>query len=229
MTANPLQARLTPSRVGGEIAAIVVLSVVGMIVGALTPWVIMGPILGMVFPLLAATWFLQRQGIGWRDLGFPNRMPLGRFLWLTLAVLIATVVIVNLILTPVMRWLGAPPVDVSMLAQLIEGDFRMYLLFLIPVGWVSAAFGEELLMRGFVLNRLTAVMGTSWAVVLQALLFSLGHAYQGVTGMVSVFVVGVLLAIVYLRANRNLWPAIAAHGLINTMSITLMYLGYTTM
>ena len=224
----PGHANLGPLRIWSEIAAVIVLSIIGMLVGALTPWVVLGPILGMVFPLVGATWFLHRQGLGWRDLGFPKRMPVGRFVWLTVAVLIAIFGVVSFIVTPLLRWLGAPPMDTSLLVNLIEGDLQLYLLFLIPVGWGSAAFGEELLMRGFVLNRFTVLMGTNWALVLQALLFSLGHAYQGVTGMVNVFVVGLLLGIVYLRANRNLWPAIVAHGLIDTISLTLIYLGYAS-
>jgi hypothetical protein len=63
-------------------------------------------------------------------------------------------------------------------------------------------------------------------VLLQALVFALGHAYQGVTGVVNLFVVGLILGYVYLRGGRNLWPVIVAHGLIDTLSTTLVYLGY---
>jgi uncharacterized protein len=225
MTAEP-RAQLPPLRIWGELAAVVMLSLFGMIVGALTPWTVLSPILGMVVPLVAATWFLHRQGTGWRNLGFPRRMPFRRFLYLTLGVVAAIYLVTAFIMVPLLRWFGAPPVDTSLLVNLIEDDLTLYLLFLIPVGWGSAAFGEELLLRGFVLDRFALLFGTHRAVVLQALLFALGHAYQGVTGMVNLFVVGLLLGIVYLRAQRNLWPAIVAHGIIDTISITLIYLGF---
>lgn len=215
-----------PLRVCWELASVIVLSLVGMLAGALTPWIVLGPILGMVLPLIAATLFLHRQGSGWRDLGFPRRMRLGRFVFLTLAVLAVIYLSIAFIVAPLLDSLGAPPVDASVLVDVIEGNLANYLLFLIPVSWGSAAFGEELLLRCFVLNRFALLFGTGTAVVLQALLFALGHAYQGVTGMVSIFVVGIAFAVVYLRAQRNLWPAIVAHGTIDTISITLVYLGY---
>jgi uncharacterized protein len=215
-----------PARIWGELVAVVLLSLAGMVLGALTPWIVLSPILGMVVPLVAATWFLHRQASGWRDLGFPCRMRLGRFLYLTLGAVAAIYLVNSFVVVPLLRWLGAPPVDIGLLVEAIEGDLTLYLLFLIPVGWGSAAFGEELLVRGFVMNRLALLFGIRWAVVLQAFLFALGHAYQGVTGMVSLFVVGLLLGLVYLRAPRNLWPAIAAHGIIDTISLSLIYLGF---
>jgi uncharacterized protein len=213
-------------RIWGELAAVVLLSLLGMVLGALMPWLVLSPIFGMAVPLLAATYFLHRQGGGWRELGFARAMPLKRFVLLTLGAVAAIYLITGLVITPILRALGAPPVDIAILVDLIEGDRTMYLLFLIPVGWGSAAFGEELLLRGFVLNRFALLFGTSWAVVLQALLFSLGHAYQGITGVVSLFVVGLLLGIVYLRAGGNLWPVIVAHGIIDTISISLIYFGF---
>ena len=69
----------------------------------------------------------------------------------------------------------------------------MYLWMLIPVSWGSAAFGDELLVRGFMQYRLTGIMGVRAAVVLQALIFALAHFYQGLAGMINVFFVGLIL------------------------------------
>ena len=56
--------------------------------------------------------------------------------------------------------------------------------------WCGLAhgLGEELLMRGFVLNRLADVfgrsrMGWSVAVLIHAMFFGLLHVYQGVPGV----------------------------------------------
>ena len=212
-------------RICAELAAVVVLVVVGSILGAATGWLVLAPILGMAMPLLAATHFLYRQGRGWRDLGFWRRMPPGRFVGLTLASLATAIVLTGFVVTPLLRGLGAPPMDASLLAEAVEGNRTNYLLFLIPVAWGSAAFGEEMLLRGFVLQRSAALLGTTGGVVLQALLFALGHAYQGITGVVNLFVVGLVFGYFYLRAGRNLWPVIAAHGLIDTFSLTLLYMG----
>ncbi len=134
--------------------------------------------------------------------------------------------ITGFVIGPVLRSLGAPPANPDVLVHSIEGNTLNYLVFLIPVTWGSAAFGEELLMRGFVYHRFSALAGPAWGMVLQAALFGLGHMYQGYTGVMSLFVVGLVFGWGYLRAGRNLWPVIVAHGLIDTLSITLVYLGY---
>jgi hypothetical protein len=215
-----------PARAWGEIVAVVALVMAGLLLGAATGYLALGPILGMVLPLVAATLFLRREGRGWRDLGFPRSMPLGLFLWLGVGGAVLLIALSAFAVTPLLRWLGAPPVDASLLVEAIEGDLAAYLVFLIPVGWGSAAFGEELLVRGFLLDRFDKLFGLRIAVVAQALLFALGHAYQGITGMLNLFVVALVLGVITLRAGRNLWPAIAAHGLIDTLSLTLIYLGY---
>lgn len=211
---------------GGEVAAVIALAIVGSIAGAMTPWLALAPILAMALPLAAASYFLHRQGLTWGDLGFARRMPLSRFVWLALGALVMIIVLTGFVITPLMRSLGAPPPDPTLLVEVIEGNPTNYLLFLIPVAWGSAAFGEELLLRGFLLHRFATLLGSPAGVLLQALVFAVGHAYQGVTGMVNLFVVGLVLGYVYLRAGRNLWPVIVAHGLIDTLSITLVYLGH---
>ena len=203
-----------------------VLTIVGSLAGVATGWLALAPLLAMALPLLAATAFLYRSGTTWHDLGFLRAMPFGRFVRLTLGAVVGAFVITGFLVTPVLRELGAPPVDTSLLVNAIEGNTLVYLLFLFPITWGSAAFGEELLARGFLLQRFSLLLGTTGGMVMQAFVFALGHVYQGFTGMVSLFVVGLILGYVYLRAGRNLWPVIIAHGLINTFSITLVYLGY---
>lgn len=204
----------------------VLLAIAGSVLGTAIGSLALGSVLGMALPLAAATAFLSRQGLGWRDLGFPRRMAPGRFLRLALGGAMAIVVVTAFLVTPALRALGAPPMDTGLLVEIIEGNTAAYLVFLLPVAWGSAAFGEELLLRGFVLHRFAGLLGAGWGLALQALLFALGHAYQGVTGMINLFVVGLLLGWLYLRAGRNLWPAIAAHGLVDTLSLTLIYLGF---
>jgi hypothetical protein len=205
---------------------VVALAIVGSIAGASTPWLALGPILAMALPLAAASYFLQRQGLTWRELGFLRRMPVRQFVFLALGATTAIILLTGFVVTPLMRSFGAPPPDPSLLVEAIEGNRTNYLLFLIPVSWGSAAFGEELLLRGFLLHRFTSLLGSAGGVLLQALVFALGHAYQGVTGVVNLFVVGLILGYVYLRGGHNLWPVIVAHGLIDTLSTTLVYLGY---
>jgi len=136
-------------------------------------------------------------------------------------------VITTLVVTPLIRALGVPPLDVSTLQTVIEGDLVSYLVFLIPITWVSAAIGEELIARGFLLDRFMRLYRPRVAVVAQATIFALAHIYQGPTGVANIFVLALVFGAVYLRSGRNLWPLIAAHGIIDTVGITLIYLGRT--
>ena len=63
------------------------------------------------------------------------------------------------------------------------------------------------------------------AALLQAGLFGLAHAYQGPAGMVSSGFIGLALAVIYLSTKRNLWIPIFAHGLIDTIGLTLLWAG----
>ena len=209
-----------------QIAAVVLLIPVGLTIGGLTGWPVMSPILGMLAPLLAATWMLRSEGMRWRDVGFGNAMPVGRFLkMLTITVVVAYAAFIALL--GVLKAIGLPEHDVSALRALLEGNTVAYLLFLIPVSWGSAAFGEEMLLRGFMLNRLERLSrSTSWAVVGQAAIFASAHFYQGITGVLLIFAVGLVFGAMFIRSGRNLWPVIAAHGVIDTIAMTALYAGW---
>ncbi|MFB4204245.1 hypothetical protein KBTX_00615 [wastewater metagenome] len=81
---------------------------------------------------------------------------------------------------------------------------------------------EELLARGFLLQRARALLGGLWGpVLLSSLLFGLGHVYQGAFGVIQTALVGAILAVAVLR-YASLWPAIIAHALINAVSLWVL-------
>ena len=59
----------------------------------------------------------------------------------------------------------------------------------------------------------------------QALIFGALHAYQGAGGAILAALTGLMLGFVYLLGNRNLWACIILHGMIDTISLTAIYLG----
>ena len=104
--------------------------------------------------------------------------------------------------------------------------FATYLLVVI---WIGAAIGEEMLMRGFLLNSLMSLfgkrkIGVTTAVFFHATIFGMLHISQGVPGIISTGVVAVIFAIIYLFNGRKLFPLIIAHGIINSISLTAYYL-----
>ncbi|CAB1276032.1 CPBP family intramembrane glutamic endopeptidase [Candidatus Nitrosacidococcus tergens] len=83
---------------------------------------------------------------------------------------------------------------------------------------------EEIMARGVLLNRCSIALGsTHKGILLSSLLFGLGHLYQGWIGVVQTGLFGMVLAFFTIRWN-TLWPAIFAHGSLNTLS--LIALGY---
>jgi membrane protease YdiL (CAAX protease family) len=76
---------------------------------------------------------------------------------------------------------------------------------------------EEFIFRGFLLLRLTKLFGGSTvavvaALLLQAGLFGLSHAYQHLFGIVLTTSLGIFFGFVYVMLRRNLWTIIIGHG-----------------
>ena len=100
------------------------------------------------------------------------------------------------------------------------------------LGLIVVGFVEELLFRGFVLDRLAKAFGSGvlalgGALAGQAALFALAHAYQGVEGMLFTGAVGLLFGIAFVAAGRNLWPVIIAHGVFDAARAMHLYLVLT--
>lgn len=55
--------------------------------------------------------------------------------------------------------------------------------------------------------------------------FALLHVYQGLAGVVSTGLIGLVFCVCFVLVKRNLWVVIIAHGLIHLMSFTAIYFG----
>jgi len=72
---------------------------------------------------------------------------------------------------------------------------------------ITAALAEEAAFRGYPFQRLAESLGESWAMALLSLLFGaihLGNPHATLWGFLNTVLVGVLLALAYLR-TRRLW------------------------
>lgn len=125
------------------------------------------------------------------------------------------------------RLVGRLP-DVSMFAPL-KGNVRLVLLY-VAISWTLAGFGEEFVYRGYLLNRIAQLLGgarRAWLVGLCAttVVFGLGHAYQGASGVIDTALFGFLFGVLYVLAGRNLWVAVIAHGVADTTAFVLLFFG----
>jgi membrane protease YdiL (CAAX protease family) len=83
---------------------------------------------------------------------------------------------------------------------------------------VTAGVCEEFLYRGFAMGALARVGLPVWAVViLTAVLFGLAHAYQGRSGILGTFVMGILLGVVRL-AYDSIVPVIMMHAAMDLVA-----------
>ena len=125
------------------------------------------------------------------------------------------------------RLLGKPP-DLSGFPA-VRGNLK-YALLMIAVIWVLAAFGEELVYRGYLMNRVADLGGgtsTAWilSLLLISALFGFSHYHQGLTGVVEEGSDGLILGLMYLGYRRNLAIPIITHGVCDTIDIALLFLG----
>jgi membrane protease YdiL (CAAX protease family) len=126
--------------------------------------------------------------------------------------------------------LGYPPSQSSVLAQQPE-TLSGFLLDIVFGVWVGAAIGEELFFRGMLLSKFTTLFGGGrsalvLAVLAQAIWFGAGHASQGVSGMIMTGIIGAVVGTYFVtRGRRALIPLMIGHGLIDTVSQTIYFIG----
>jgi membrane protease YdiL (CAAX protease family) len=130
-------------------------------------------------------------------------------------------------------WVVSVLILVALLQLLGFGDPAKYqearkaLLPLFPRGalesalWVgvagTAGFCEEVIFRGYLQRQLAAISGNlTLAVVAQAVLFGVGHGYQGPERMLVIAVWGAMFGMLALW-RKSLRPGMIAHAFHNTL------------
>lgn len=84
------------------------------------------------------------------------------------------------------------------------------------LGWLplalSAGFCEEVAFRGYLQKQFQAITGSGmWAVVIQALVFGIGHLYEGMSAVRRITLFGVLFGLLALW-QKSLRPGMIAHA-----------------
>lgn len=147
--------------------------------------------------------------IGLTSRQLPREMLIGALLFVPFLLLVGAIRIA-------LEALGLPAAE-SVPEFLIPqggGEIALALVFLVVV-----AVAEETLFRGYLIHRLEQVTGNlTAAVVIASGLFALGHGYQGAAGLVTVGLLGVILAGIYLWRGSLVAP-IVVHFLQNATGI----------
>ena len=166
----------------------------------------------------------------WRDSLGLGRFPLGPTLgWAVLAVL--TIFAANIGIVILCHFM-----HLDMQAQMKAKAALIQKLATVP--WPAifplvafVGFWEETFFRGFLLGRVRAVLsargGTltqrqrdAVAIMLTALLFGMGHGYQGVLGIVQTSMIGLVFGVLTLW-RKSVWPAVFAHLTFDGVALAL--------
>jgi uncharacterized protein len=151
------------------------------------------------------------ESIGWKFDHFGRDLALG-------VVLFVPVYLGGNMLANLLHQIGlsAPERQPSFLA--VSGLKQLVLSVMIVT---IVAVVEETIFRGYLMLRFTGVSAhRSAAVILSSIIFSLGHGYEGMAGTVTVFLLGVLFALIYLW-RKSLVAPMVIHFLTDFTSIVL--------
>jgi membrane protease YdiL (CAAX protease family) len=162
--------------------------------------------------------FLWRNGeplsvIGWRSRRLERNIFLGVVLYLPLIFVLG---FVEQLLHA--AGLSEPSVPAPALFD-IRGRWEIALAVVLVA---VVAFSEETIFRGYLTNRFqVATKSTAVAVLLSAVIFALGHGYEGSLGVVTVGIMGLAFNLIYLW-RKSLVTPIVLHFLQDFTAIILL-------
>src|SRR5262249_15523560 len=216
----PTGGRASRGVAAGELAA--------LLPSFIPDWPYLGAISKTALPLLLGWISLRLRGIGWREVGLTRFRSWGATLAIGAAAGIGMECLELFATQPLLVRLTGRWPDLSKFAEL-RGNAGA-LLLVVVLAWTLAAFGEEMVYRGYLMNRVAdlghrppAAWGAALGII--SVLFGFAHRYQGVTGVVENGIDGLILGLLYLACGRNLAAPILAHGIGDTVDALLIFLG----
>ncbi|MEL7061400.1 MAG: type II CAAX endopeptidase family protein [Acidobacteriota bacterium] len=181
--------------------------------------------LGYIAATVCFSIALVRAGVPFDRLGFGDG-PRWRHLGLALVGVVALRVLGGVVLPWVQGWIAAPR-DLERFSAVDEGSLGALATYL-AVSWSFAAFGEELAYRVVLMRALAVALGDgrraqAAALVVQAGVFGLVHAYQGAMGVVGATLSGLVYGALALAAQGSIWPSAFAHGANNSINLLRLF------
>lgn len=129
---------------------------------------------------------------------------------------------------PLIEMLTGTPVDYSSMSQ-VRDDLPTALTWSFIV-WATAAFGEEIIFRGFLMRQFIKFFGDSkislaFNILIFSSFFGYMHMQQGITGQLLAGSTGALFSVIFYKRKYDLWFMIMIHGVFNTLGILSFYFG----
>ena len=175
---------------------------------------------------------LKLRGESWKDfgLGFKSitwREGMKMFLLSLLVFVLAVAAFI--IGSIVMANITGIPESANMSGNDYLKDNIAMLLVTLGGVYIDSSFGEEVVYRAFLINRISELgqetkKATIIAVILSSIIFGLVHYEWGPMGIVQTGFMGLVLGILYIKLKRRLWILILAHVYMDTILMVQMYL-----
>ena len=165
-----------------------------------------------------------------KSLGFQRKRFNGKSLLIIAPIFgVAFFLFYYYIMIPCVVYLTGEPMDFSAFEPYKGNLPAMISLFVYM--WVSAAFGEEIVFRGYLMRQFTKFFGSSKLslvinILLFGVLFGFMHAYQGISGQILSGVTGMILAVIFHLRKNDLWFNIILHGFIDVTALVFIYYGW---
>jgi len=111
----------------------------------------------------------------------------------------------------------------------IKGNIVQLLVWII-ISWTLAAFYEEIIFRGYLINRLGNIIKGKLPskiviVILAATAFGFAHYYQGFHGVITTGIFGLFQCVIYLSDNKKLTIPFISHGMFDSIAFVLLFSG----
>jgi len=186
------------------------------------------PLISIFLIVMALLWL---QGTNWSALGLNGSASIRRTVTLGLSFGILYFILQQFAVSPIVsHFFPPPPLPPTHPVTPPPHESILDFIYNLISSWTSAGFVEEMVFRGYLLNRLADLLGRrfwGWTIALfiQAAVFGSAHAYEHLDGMIIVAVSGVLLGLLYFGSRRNLWACAITHAVIDTIAFTLSFLG----
>ncbi|MFC4633239.1 CPBP family intramembrane glutamic endopeptidase [Dokdonia ponticola] len=180
--------------------------------------------------LLILASFISYGSDGFKSLGISNFKDQKREFFVYAPILaIILFMFYAYALVPGTTKLTGQPIDYSEFSSLI-GNLPACAVLLVYI-WISAAFGEEIIWRGYFMRHFVRFFGDRIPVlvvniILFGIVFGYLHSYQGITGQIVTGIIGMILAFIFYKRKYNLWFNIAIHGFFDTIAVIYMYNGW---
>src|SRR5262245_6401577 len=189
--------------------------------------VLLATLYSALFGALAALVWAWVSRTPWRELGFVRPKSWARTVLGGVVIGVAFKLAMKSLVMPL---LGAPAMNQHY--HYLEGNTGAIPGMILAV-LIGAGFGEEVLMRGYLFERLGRLLGRSAAattaiVLITSALFAAAHyPEQGMPGVQQAAVTGLVIATLYAR-TRTLPFVLLVHAAFDLTALVLIYNGLET-